>query len=159
MSVHVTVSAFVASSTLPFTVSVASGVINQSVTVFNSAGHTNNSAPVPHVLVPAVTSAGVDFSTLPATVSLALGVLAPPVSSIHAPAWYFWKSQTAVLYTLIQLLGEGIAVSLAVSSAYIASFVYPVVITLSNVCVHVQVLLVSVQALLLTAVLMSFQKA
>ena len=71
MSVHVTVSAFVASSTLPFTVSVASGVINQSVTVFNSAGHTNNSAPVPHVLVPAVTSAGVDFSTLPATISLA----------------------------------------------------------------------------------------
>ena len=52
-----------------------------SVTVFSSDGHTNNSAPVPPVLVPAVTSAGVDFSTLPAIVVLALGV-GVPVSDV-----------------------------------------------------------------------------
>jgi len=65
---------------------VANCALITSVTVFNSAGHTNSSAPVPPVLVPAVTSDRVDFSTLPATVVLALGVLAPLVSSTQAPA-------------------------------------------------------------------------
>ena len=61
-------------------------VVNQSVTVFSSAGHTNNSAPVHPVLVHAVTSQLVAFSTLPATVVLAfttdhvaLVVHAPPI--------------------------------------------------------------------------------
>jgi hypothetical protein len=117
VSVHVFHSASVANSTLPFTVSVASGTTKASVTVFSCAGHTNNSAHVPPVDVPAVTSHAVAFSTFPATVSLAFGVLAPLVSSTHAHAWYFWNSPTAVLYILIQLLGLGIAVSLAVASA------------------------------------------
>ena len=51
-------------------------VVSQSVTVLSSAGHTKSSAPVHHVLVPAVTSPLVAFSTLPATVVLALGVVA-----------------------------------------------------------------------------------
>ena len=50
-------------------------VVNQSVTVLSSAGHTNSSAPVHPVLVHAVTSPLVAFSTLPATVVLALGVV------------------------------------------------------------------------------------
>lgn len=56
----------------------------QSVTVFNSAGHTNNSAPVHPVLVPVVTSQLVAFSTFQATVILAFGVL-PVALSTHAP--------------------------------------------------------------------------
>ena len=51
-------------------------VVNQSVTVLSSAGHTKSSAHVHHVLVHAVTSPLVAFSTLPATVVLALGVVA-----------------------------------------------------------------------------------
>lgn len=50
-------------------------VVNQSVTVLSSAGHTKSSAPVHPVAVPAVTSPLVAFSTLPATVVLALGVV------------------------------------------------------------------------------------
>ena len=49
-------------------------VVNQSVIVLSSAGHTKSSAPVHPVLVPAVTSPLVAFSTLPATVVLAFGV-------------------------------------------------------------------------------------
>ena len=59
-------------------------VVNQSVTVFISAGHTNNSAPVHPVAVHAVTSQLVAFSTLPATVVLAFSVL-PVALSTHAP--------------------------------------------------------------------------
>ena len=59
-------------------------VVNQSVTVLSSAGHTNNSAPVHPVLVPAVTSPLVAFSTLPATVVLAFTT--DPVALVdHAP--------------------------------------------------------------------------
>jgi hypothetical protein len=59
-------------------------VVNQSVTVLSSAGHTNSSAPVHPVLVPAATSQLSAFSTLPATVVLAFGVL-PVALSTHAP--------------------------------------------------------------------------
>lgn len=59
-------------------------VVNQSVTTFSSAGHTNSSAPVHPVAVHAVTSPLVAFSTLPATVVLAFGVL-PVALSTHAP--------------------------------------------------------------------------
>jgi hypothetical protein len=59
-------------------------VVNQSVTVLSSAGHTNSSAPVHPVLVHAVTSQLVAFSTLPATVVLALGVVLVPLS-FHVP--------------------------------------------------------------------------
>jgi hypothetical protein len=60
-------------------------VVNQSVTVLSSAGHTNNSAHVHPVLVHAVTSQLVAFSTLPATVVLAFGVL-PVALLTHAQA-------------------------------------------------------------------------
>ena len=59
-------------------------VVNQSVTVLSSAGHTKSSAPVHPVEVHAVTSPLVAFSTLPATVVLAFGVL-PVALSTHAP--------------------------------------------------------------------------
>lgn len=59
-------------------------VVNQSVTVLSSAGHTKSSAPVHPVLVHVVTSPLVAFSTLPATVALAFGVL-PVALSTHAP--------------------------------------------------------------------------
>jgi hypothetical protein len=58
-------------------------VVSQSVTVFNSAGQTNNSAPVHPVLVHAVTSPLVAFSTLPATVVLAFGVVVHVSTSSH----------------------------------------------------------------------------
>jgi hypothetical protein len=61
-------------------------VFNGSVTVLSSAGHTNNSAHVHPMAVPAATSQLVAFSTLPATVVLAfttdhvaLVVHAPPI--------------------------------------------------------------------------------
>jgi len=59
-------------------------VVNQSVTVLSSAGHTKSSAHVHPVAVPAVTSQLVAFSTLPATVVLAFGVL-PVALSTQAP--------------------------------------------------------------------------
>ena len=52
-------------------------VVNQSVTVLSSAGHTKSSAPVHPVAVHAVTSPLVAFSTLPAAVVLAFGVTVP----------------------------------------------------------------------------------
>lgn len=79
VSVHVFASASVAILGFAFI-----EVVNQSVTVLSSAGHTKSSAPVHPVLVHAVTSPLVAFSTLPATVVLAFGVL-PVALSTHAP--------------------------------------------------------------------------
>jgi hypothetical protein len=56
----------------------------ESVTVFNSAGHTKSSEPVLPVLVQAVTSVDVAFCTLPDTVVDALGVPVLP-TAVHAP--------------------------------------------------------------------------
>jgi hypothetical protein len=75
VSVPVTVSATVASSSLPLFVSLPSGTTKASVTVFSSAGHTTSLAPVSPTLVPAAICTGVPISTLPASVSLALGLL------------------------------------------------------------------------------------
>lgn len=59
-------------------------VVNQSVIVLSSAGHTKSSAPVHPVLVHAVTSPLVAFSTLPATVVLAFTT--DPVALVdHTP--------------------------------------------------------------------------
>lgn len=45
-------------------------------------------APVPHIAVPAVTSASVGNSTLPATVSLAFGCVDHAAKAFHAQAIY-----------------------------------------------------------------------
>jgi hypothetical protein len=76
-----------------------------SVTVLSSAGHTNSSAPVSPVDVPAVTCAGVDFSTLPATVVLALGVVAHGPLSCQAPLIYVCSTHSVVLIILSPTTG------------------------------------------------------